>query len=354
VSTAAAPDVLPAAAVSPPRPVHKRVVTPVVLQMEAVECGAAALAIVLGHHGRIVPLEELRIDCGVSRDGSKASNVLRAAQRYGLLAKGYKKEPGALRLLKPPMILHWNFNHFVVLDGFSRRGVHINDPARGPTVVTDEELDKAFTGVVLTFERGEAFQPGGESPSLVAALRRRLRGTARALAYVVLAGLSLVIPGLLAATCSKVLVDEVIIRGQARWAGALIVAMVLTAAIIFALTVLQQRYLLRLESRLSVQGSSQFFWHVLRLPIRFFTQRYAGDIANRVGINDRVSGLLSGDLASTVVSLLVVGLYAVLLFQFDVALSILGVTTASLNLLALRYVSRRRVLLTQRLGQDRG
>jgi NHLM bacteriocin system ABC transporter peptidase/ATP-binding protein len=322
--------------------------------MEAVECGAAALAIVLAHHGRIVPLEVLRVDCGVSRDGSKASNVIRAAERYGLPGRGYKKEPAALRELTPPMILHWNFNHFVVLEGFSRKGVHLNDPARGPIVVSEEELDQSFTGVVLTFEPAPTFQPGGESPSLVAALRRRLTGTSAAMAFVVVAGLALVAPGLVAATFSKIFVDDVIVRGLERWARPLFSLMVVTSLIIFALTALQQRYLLRLESRLSLQGSSRFFWHVLRLPIRFFTQRYAGDIANRVAINDKVSRLLSGDLASTAVSLMVVGVYAALLFQFDVLLAAAGVTTAALNLLALRYVSRQRVNLSQQLGQDRG
>jgi NHLM bacteriocin system ABC transporter peptidase/ATP-binding protein len=338
----------------PPRKRPKRVVTPTILQMEAVECGAATLATVLAHFGRIVPLEDLRIDCGVSRDGSKASNIVRAAARYGLTARGFKKEPAALRQMQPPMILHWNFNHFVVLEGFSKRGVHINDPGRGPVVLTEEELDQAFTGVVLTFTPDEHFQRGGESPSLSAALRRRLHGTSAAVVFVVLAGLALVMPGLVAATFNKVFVDEVIVHGLHGWAGPLIAGMVCTALLILGLTLLQQRYLLRLESRLSLDSSSRFFWHVLRLPIRFFTQRFAGDIANRVGINDKVSRLLSGDLANTVVSLAVVGLYGVLLFQFNVGLSLIGVATASLNLVALKYVSRRRLILNQRLGRDRG
>jgi NHLM bacteriocin system ABC transporter peptidase/ATP-binding protein len=345
----------PGSTVTEPPRTFKRVVTPLVLQMEAVECGAAALGIVLGQLGRTVPLEDLRIECGVSRDGSKASNIVRAAKRYGLAAKGWKREPAALRQMKPPMILHWNFNHFLVLEGFDRKGgVYINDPSRGPSVITEQELDQAFTGVVLTFERGPEFSPGGDPPSIIAALRRRLTGTSRAVLFVVLAGLALVLPGLLSASFGRIFVDEVLIRGLRSWAGPLTTVMFITALIIFALTALQQHFLLRLESRLSLHGSGRFFWHVLRLPIRFFTQRYAGDIANRVAINDRVSRLLSGDLASTAVSLLLIGLYAVLLFQFDVLLSLVGVATASLNLLALRYVSRRRILLSQRMGQDRG
>ncbi len=351
MSATAAP--VAASATEPQKPA-RRVATPTILQMEAVECGAASLAMILAHHGRIVPLEELRVECGVSRDGSKASNIVKAAERYGLTAKGFKREPQALRFMKPPMILHWNFNHFVVLDGFSRKGVHLNDPARGPVTLTGQELDEAFTGVVLTFQPTERFSRGGEGPSLLAALRRRLSGTRAALAFVIMAGLALVLPGLVGATSPRVFVDQVIVRGLKSWAGPLTIAMLAAAVFIGALNRLQQRYLLRLESRLSLAGSGQFVWHVLRLPIRFFTQRFAGDIAARVMLNDKVSRLLSGDLANTMVSLVVIGFYGVMLFKFDVTLSIIGVATALLNLLALRYFSRRQLVLTQRLGRDRG
>ncbi len=337
-----------------PAPAPRRVRVPTVLQMEAVECGAAALAMVLAHHGRTVPLEELRLACGVSRDGSKASNIVKAARRYGLVAKGLKKEPEALRALPVPMILHWNFNHFVVLEGFRKGRAHVNDPSIGPRSVSGEELDQAFTGVALVFERGDAFVRGGEAPSLVQALRNRLEGSRLALLFVVLAGLGLVLPGLVVPTFSRVFVDDVLVAGLHDWVRPLLLAMAGAALLFGALTWVQQWYLLRLETKLALATSARFFWHVLHLPIGFFNQRFAGEIGSRVGINDRVAQLLSGDLATSVLNLVAVAFYAAVMVQYDLVLTLLGVTAAGLNLAALRHVSRRRVDLSRRMLQDRG
>ncbi len=332
----------------------KRVRTPTILQMEAVECGAASLAIVLGYFGRLVPLEELRVECGVSRDGSKASNVLKAARKYGLVAKGFKKEPADLKSMPVPMIVHWNFNHFLVLEGFQDGKAFLSDPASGPKAVSEEEFDQSFTGVALTFERGADFTPGGESTGLVGPLRRRLRGLAPALAYAVLAGVALLIPGLVAPTFTKVFIDEVLVKGLTSWLRPLLLLMGITAAVTFVLTALQQHYLIRFENRLSLGTSSRFFWHTLRLPVEFFTQRYAGEIGNRVAINDKIAKLLSGDLATTALNFMVIAMYALLMLQYDVVLSFVSLVTAVANMAALRWVSSRRTVLSQRLQQDRG
>jgi NHLM bacteriocin system ABC transporter peptidase/ATP-binding protein len=328
--------------------------SPTVLQMEAVECGAASLAIVLAYYGRWVPLEELRVACGVSRDGSKASNVVKAARNYGLIAKGFKKEPQALRSIRTPAILHWNFNHFLVLDGFRKGRVFLNDPGSGPREVTEQELDEAFTGVVMTFEPGPELERKGDPPRLVPALRRRLTGSRAALAFVLLAGLALAIPTLVVPVFSKVFVDSVLLEGRRDWLPPLLFGLGGAGLLMGLLTWIQQVYLLRLETRLAVGSSSRFLWHVLRLPTEFFSQRYSGDISSRVAINDRVAQLLSRDLATNALGAVMIVFFAAVLFQYDAVLTLVGIAVVSLNVVALRFVSRKRVDGNRRLGQDQG
>lgn len=332
----------------------RRVRTPTVIQMEAVECGAAALGIVLAFHNKRVPPEELRIACGVSRDGSKASSVVKAARTYGLMAKGARLEVNSLKKQKLPAILFWNFNHFLVLEGFGKDTVYLNDPAAGPRQVTLDEFEKAYTGVTLLFEPGPDFVAGGKEPSMLTVLAARLSHVQGAFWFVMLVSLALVIPGLMIPVFSQVFVDDYLIARLDGWVKPLLLGMALTAVVRGMLTWLQQKYLLRLEMHLSMTGSSAFIWHVLRLPVAFFTQRYAGDISQRVQSNDRVAKLLSGELATNAVNMVTLGFYLAVMLTYSWLLTLVGVVLTTLNLIALKRLTRLRTDGNMLLLQDGG
>ncbi len=331
-----------------------RVPVPTVLQMEAVECGAACVGMVLAHHERYVSLEELRGACGVSRNGSKASHLVRGAEAYGLTVVAYKKEPAELRKLPVPSILHWKLNHYVVLEGFARGKVFINDPSRGAVTVTDAELDKSFSGVVLTFAPGPEFTTGGKPPHLVRSLIPWLNGTRAGLIFVLVAGLALLVPGMAVPAFVRVFVDSILVRSLHDWLRPLLLFMAGTLIVQAVLTWLQQQHLLRLETALSLRSSGEFFWHVLRLPYQFFVHRSAGDIASRVQLGDRVARLLSTELATTVLDLMLVALYGLLMLQYDVVLTLIGVSTAMLNLLLVKYTAQKRKDISRGVMQERG
>ncbi len=337
-----------------PREHRTRVKTPTVLQMEAVECGAASLGIVLQHYEKYVALEELRLACGVSRDGSNALNIVKAARGYGLEAKGVRRSSiVGLYSLNKPLILFWKFTHFLVLEGFGKDFVYLNDPATGPRRVSIDEFNQNFTGIALVMEPSEEFEKSGQPFRLVDALRQRLIGSEWGLIYVLLASLFLVLPGLVVPIFLRIFVDDILVTGR-EWLSALLIGMGVATTISIGLTWLQQMYLLRMETKLSLTGSSRFFWHVLHLPVEFFTQRYAGDIAFRVQVNDKVAQLLSGELATAVINLLLAAFYALLLLQYDVLLTVVGVLIVMLNIAALRFISRQRVDANRNMLQERG
>ena len=337
-----------------PHTARRRVRTPSVLQMEAVECGAAALAMVLAHHGRWVSLEELRAACGVSRDGSRAANVLRAARSYGLEAKGLRLDPLDLGSVTLPAVAFWNFNHFVVIDGTGPSGVHLEDPASGPRHVTWEEFDAAFTGVVMSFAPGPNFIPGGSRPSAVRGLARRLASGYPALALCVVAGLALLVPGLVVPAAVRIFVDEYLGLGNSSWLWKLVALVGGAAAVTAALTWLQQVVLLRLSSKLSISMSTRFFEHVLRLPIGFFTQRYAGHVVNRVQYNDQIAMLLSSQLAAAVLAGFTALMYAALMFVYDWQLAALAIVLAGGNVGAIVWGRRAQIDANRRIVQEQG
>jgi NHLM bacteriocin system ABC transporter peptidase/ATP-binding protein len=326
--------------------------TPTVLQMEAVECGAAALAIILGYHGRHVPLEKLRVACGVSRDGLKATNLMKGARSYGLEAKGYAKSVEKLKEMQMPCIIFWNFNHFLVLEGFGKDKVYLSDPAQGRYTVDQKEFDESFTGVVISLKPGPDFVQKNEKRGLIPSLKPRISNSKLSLSFILLASLFLVIPGLIIPSFTQIFIDKFLINNLSSFVMPLLLGMVGVLIINAILVFVQQYYLLRLETKLALTMSSQFLWHTFHLPITFFTQRFAGDISNRVSLNDKVARLLSGDLANSLLNVIVVLFYAILMFSYDVMLTLIGITTSILNVIALKVVSRARTDGNRRLTNE--
>ncbi|NGM19040.1 NHLP family bacteriocin export ABC transporter peptidase/permease/ATPase subunit [Roseomonas stagni] len=314
--------------------------TPTLLQAEAAECGAAALGIILGHHRRWVTLEELRVACGVSRDGSRASAIAAAAKGYGLVVEAYRIEPANLPGMAMPLIAHWGMNHFVVIERAVGGGAWINDPATGPRRVSAEELDRNLTGVVLVLRPGEGFQRGGEQPRAMRGLARRIRGNGAAFGFLLGLSLLLIIPALLVPAFSQIFVDDVLVDRFDSWLPPLLWGMAGTAVVMGFLTWLQLTVLLRLETRLSLGGSAAFLKRLTELPVSFFAQRHQGEIAGRVLLNDRVARLVSGDAGRGVLGLVTAAAYAAAMLAYAPALAAVVVGAAVANLAALMALSQ--------------
>lgn len=327
---------------------------PTILQMETTECAAACLGMILAHHGRWVPLETLRVQCGVSRDGANAANMLRAAREYGLIAQGFRCEREDILDVPFPMVLFWDYNHFVVLEGIKGDRVYINDPGEGPRRLTLEEFDESYTGMCFGFRPGPDFQRAGHPPKVLRGLLARFGKATVPLVFASLATLALVIPGVAIPTILKVFIDEILVRQNGMWAMAILIGLGLAAFAQGALIWLQRSLLARMETKLAIVTTAHFFWHVVTLPMQFFSQRYAGDIASRVVSNDRVARLISGDLAVNIVNLLSMAIYGAVMLSYDVALTGVALAMIAFNLLALRLAARAREDANRRLLREEG
>ncbi|MEH2165189.1 MAG: NHLP family bacteriocin export ABC transporter peptidase/permease/ATPase subunit [Nostoc sp.] len=336
------------------RPKTSRVRTPTLLQIEATECGAAALGIILSYYSRIVPLAELRHECGVSRDGSNAFNIVKAARNYGLNAKGFKPSLESLKTLPPPYIVFWNFNHFLVVEGFAKNHVYLNDPAAGRRTVSIEEFGRAYTGVALMMQPGAEFKPGGQKNNIFTALASRLQHSRRTIVFCFLVGLLLTAPRLAVPGFTQVFVDEILISERQDWIRPLVIGMVLTGVLRALLARLRLTYLRGLMLKLSVTLSGQFLWHILRLPVGFYAQRFAGEISSRVSLNDKVADILSGRLATTVIDAVMMVFYFLSMLQYDLVLTGVAVGFAAINFFALQWLSQTRVDANMKLAAEYG
>ncbi len=310
-----------------------RVRTPSVLQFEATECGAASLAMILGYHKKFLPLETLRTSCGVSRDGSKASSILKAARSYGLIARGLKAEPADLATLKMPMIAFVDFCHFLVIEGIGSNKVWLNDPAGGRREISRDEFDERFTGVVLTFERGPDFKKSDQRPSLIASLYKRMHGAKTAVSFILLISLVLVLPGLIIPLFSRVFVDYVLVRSLSDWLWPLVLGMILTAGFRYVLQLLRDNQLTRTETALAVHGARMLLQRMLQLPIQYFGARYGGEIASRLSLSDKLANLLTGALAQAALNLIAVVFFLALMASFSGTIALIVLVLACVNVI---------------------
>ena len=327
------------------QPITKGVAkVPVVMQMEALECGAASLAMILAYYGKWIPLEQVRFDCGVSRDGSSAKNVLKAARSYGLTAKGYRYEPEDLKKTgRFPCIIHWNFNHFVVLDGFRGNKAVINDPAKGTYAVSMEAFDEAFTGISLQFEPSENFEPGGKPASVLRYAKKRLKGTGTAIAFVVLTTLISSLIGIINPAFSRIFMDRLLTGENPDWVFPFLIGMILMGVVQLTVMWIQQVYSLKINGKLDMVGNATFMWKILRMPVEFFSQRMAGDIQVRKNTNASVAEGLVNTFAPLVLNSLMMIFYLVVMIRYSPVLTLMGVTSVFQNLLLSNIISKKRV-----------
>ena len=334
---------------------HGSAKVPVVMQMEALECGAACLAMVMAYYGKWVPLEQVRLDCGVSRDGSNAKNILIAARSYGFDAQGYRCELDSIRdSMAYPCIIHWNFNHFVVLDGFKGKYAYLNDPARGEVRVSLEEFDRSFTGVCLAITPGESFVPGGKPKSTLEFARRRLTGAGAAVAFVLLTTVISYLFGIINPVFSGFFMDRLLTGENRELLLPFVALLTLFGLAQVATSWIQAVYSLKINGKMAIVGSSTYMWKVLRMPMEFFSQRLAGDILQRQGANASIASTLVDTFTPLLLNAIMMVFYLVIMLRYSVILTLVGLVTIVLNLIVSRIISAKRVNITRVQMRDEG
>ncbi len=333
----------------------KRVKVPTILQMEATECGAASLAMILAHYGLWIPLEKLRAECGVNRDGSKASNVMKAARARGCEVHGYRWEAESIRQEEEyPLIIHWEFNHFVVLEGIKGEMAYLNDPAMGRRTVPWAEFQTSYTGIALTIEPGPDFRPAGHRYQVWRDIVKKLRHDKQGMIFLMLLGLCMIVPGLAAPVMSQIFLDEILTGKHRDWIGNLCIAMTVSFIVSGAMSWMRASLLTRWQRRLTLADSASFFWHLLHLPMQFFHQRYGAEVAGRTAMNESVAGVLSGSAATAVLDAFVAVFFLLLLLQYNVLLTMIGILFMAMNIAVMMLTRRHLTDLAMRIQQDAG
>ena len=326
---------------------------PVVMQMETVECGAAALSMLLAYHGKWLSIEQLRTDCGVSRDGSNARNIVLAARHHGMDAHGWQADIAHLPSLAPA-IIHWNHNHFVVFKGFHRGMAFINDPAMGSMAVSMKDFQRSYTGVAITSVPGDDFKPQGHQTSILHYVRENIRGAKDAFIFTLLMGILMSFAGMVYPLFSQVFLDSIITGKNDEWTVPFFVGIACLVVFNFLLALLDNVYGRRFAGSMSLKGNTRFLWHALNLPIEFFTQRYVGDIVQRQSLNEHITTTLIRILAPYAVNVALLVVYIVVMAQYSVLLTIVGISVVALNIYSVAAERELRTNLARALEQSEG
>ena len=337
-----------------PAPVKKGVVrVPVVMQMEALECGAASLTMIMHYYKNFIPLEQARVDCGVSMDGASAKNIMVAARTYGMKANAWRVEPEDLMNEGPfPCIIHWGFNHFVVLCGFKGKKAVLNDPARGRVTVEWEEFDREFTGVCLFFEPDEGYKPAGKPKSVLSYAKERLRGSGTAVAFVILTTTIASLLGIIQPAFSRTFLDRLLSGTNVEWLTPFVLLFVLFIIVTVAVSWISAIYSLRIQGKMAAYGSSSYLWKVLRLPMQFFSQRLSADIADRQATNASIANTLVQTFAPLAIQAAMMVFYLIVMISYSPMLSLIGIGAILLNMLVSTVITNKRVNITRVQQRD--
>lgn len=326
---------------------------PVVMQMETVECGAAALSMLLAYHGKWLSIEQLRTDCGVSRDGSNARNIVLAARSHGMDAHGWHADIDDLPALAPA-IIHWNYNHFVVFKGFDRGLAFINDPSMGSMAVSMKDFRRSYTGVAITATPGADFKPQGHQTSILHYVRENIRGVKDAFIFTLVMGLLMSFAGMVYPLFSQIFLDSIITGKNDEWTIPFFFGITCLVVFNFLLALLDNVYGRRFAGSMSIKGNTRFLWHALNLPIEFFVQRYVGDIVQRQSLNEHITTTLVRILAPYAVNVALLVVYVIVMAQYSLLLTIVGISVVALNIYTVAAERKLRTNLARALEQSEG
>lgn len=341
---------------SVPQPITKGCAkVPMIMQMEVLECGAACLAMILAYYGKWVPLEQVRVDCGVSRNGSNAKNVVLAARSYGLEGRGFRREAEEMLTMATfPCIIHWDFNHFVVLNGFKGNKAVINDPGRGNYSIPMEEFERSFTGVCLMFEATEQFHPDGKRRSMLEYARKRLDGAGVAVAFMFLTTLISVLLGIIQPGFSRIFIDRLLTGVNHNWINPFLIFLSVIAFVQILSGIIQAVYSNLINGKLAVIGNTSFLWKVLHMPMEFFSQRMAGDIQQRQSSNSGIAGRVANTLAPLSLSMVMMIFYLDVMWRYSPLMTLIGISSVVMNLFVANVISKRRINITRAQMRDFG